>query len=115
MSDEEETGRNGMFAIMWDCYGLEAVVRLPDPADTTFALLKGVKPPEMPNINHWKLRAMYNPQRNYEIYLVTATPGIGEDDIVRMFTADPQTAADTIRRIGHQYLSHRETKERAIT
>lgn len=115
MSDEEDVGRNGMFAIMWDCYGLEAVVRLPDPADTTFALLKGVEPPKMPNLNHWELRARFNTQRNYEIYIVTATPGIDEDDIVGMFNADPQTAADTIRRIGHKYLSHRETKERAIT
>jgi hypothetical protein len=32
-----------------------------------------------------------------------------------MFDANPQTAADTIRRIGHKYHSDRETKERAIT
>jgi len=113
MSDEE-VGRNSMFAIMWDCYGLEAVVRLPDPADTTFALLKGVEPPKMPNLNHWELRARFNTQRNYEIYIVTATPGITEDDIAGMFTADPQSAADTIRRIGHKYVSYRETSERLI-
>lgn len=114
MSDEEEIGRNGMFAIMWDCYGLEAVVRIPDPADKTFALLKGVKPPEMPNINHWALRARFNPQRNYEIYLITAQPGIEENDIEAMFRANPQTAAETIRRIGQKFLDHRETAERLI-
>lgn len=111
---DAEDPRNGMFAIMWDCYGLEAVVRIPDPADTTFALLKGVKPPELPNINHWALRARFNPQRNYEIYLITATPGIGEDDIRNMFDRDPQGSADTIRRIGHSYWNARETKERLI-
>ncbi len=112
--DEEDDGRNGMFAIMWDCYGLEAVARCPDPADRTFALLKGVEPPSMPNINMWELRARFNPQRNYEIYLITATPGISEDDIRRMFEADPQGSADTIRRIGQKFVSYRETAERAI-
>jgi len=113
MSNDQDP-RNGMFVIMWDCYGLEAVVRVPDPADTTFALLKGVEPPKMPNINMWELRARFNPQRNYEIYIITAVPGISEVDIRDMFEADPQTAADTIRRIGHKYVSHRETAERVI-
>lgn len=114
MNDDEDP-RNGMFAIMWDCYGLEAIARVPNPADKTFALLKGTKPPEVPNINMWELRARYNPQRNYEIYLITATPGITEEDIRSMFEADPQSAADTIRRIGEKFFSDRETKERAIT
>jgi len=107
--------RNGSFAIMWDCYGLEAIARLPDPADRTFALLKGVPPPEVPNINMWELRARFNTQRNYEIYLITAVPGIDVDDIRSMFEADPQAAAETIRRIGEKFYSDRETKERAIT
>jgi hypothetical protein len=114
--DDEEANdpRNGMFAIMWDCYGLEAVARCPDPADTTFALLKGTEPPAMPNINMWALRARFNPQRNYEIYLITATPGITEDHIRDMFEADPQGSAETIRRIGQQFLDHRDTKEHVI-
>lgn len=114
MSDDEE-GRLGYFAIMWDCHGLEAVARVPDPADRTFALLKGVEPPSTPNINMWELRARFNPQRNYEIYIITATPGIGEDDIRRMFEADPQGSADTIRRIGQKFVSYRDTTERVIT
>jgi len=115
MNDDDEDPRNGMFAIMWDCYGLEAVTRLPDPADRTFALLKGVPPPAVPNINMWELRARFNPQRNYEIYLITAVPGISEDDIRNMFEADPQGSAETIRRIGQKFFSDRETKERLIT
>ncbi len=113
MSDDEE-GRLGHFAIMWDCYGLESVARVPDPADRTFALLKGVEPPAMPNINMWELRARFNPQRNYEIYLITATPGIDEDDIRDMFERDPQGSADTIRRIGQKFVSYRDTTERVI-
>lgn len=115
MTEEDHDPRNRMFAVMWDCYGLEAVVRVPDPADTTFALLKGTKPPEPPNLMHWQLRARYNSQREYEIYIITATPGIGEDDIREMFDTDPQTAADTIRRIGHKFHSDRTAKERVIT
>jgi hypothetical protein len=115
MNEEAEDPRNGMFAIMWDCYGLEAVVKVPNPADRTFALLKGTQPPAPPNINMWALRARYNPQRNYEIYIITATPGISENDIRDMFEADPQGAAETIRRIGEKYFSERETKERLIT
>jgi len=112
--EENEDTRNRMFAIMWDCYGLEAVARCPDPADTTFALLANQPQPTMPNINMWALRARFNPQRNYEIYLITATPGITEDHIRRMFEADPQGSAETIRRIGQQFVSHRETSERVI-
>lgn len=114
MNDADIDPRNGIFAIMWDCYGLEAVTRLPEPADRTFALLKGVEPPAMPNLNMWILRARFNTQRNYEIYIITAVPGIDEDDIRSMFEADPQSAADTIRRIGEPFLSNRDTKERLI-
>ena len=114
MTDLEDP-RAQQFAIMWDCHGLEAIQRVPDPADTTFALLKGEKPPELPNLLHWGLRARYNTQRHYEIYIITAQPGIEKEDIVEMFTNDPQSAADTIRRIGHKFYSDRETKERAIT
>lgn len=114
MSTGLEDPRPGMFAIMWDCHGLEACERVPNPADKTFALLKGDKPPEAPNINHWKLRARYNSQRHYEIYVITAQPGIGRDDIVNMFEANPQNAADTIRRIGHCYYSDRAQEDRIV-
>jgi hypothetical protein len=105
---------NSIFAIMWDCHGLEAVARVPNSADTTFALLKGEKPPELPNIEHWKLRARYNAQRHYEIYVITAQPGIDVEDIRSMFEASPQTAADTIRRIGQCYHSDRADKKQAV-
>jgi hypothetical protein len=114
MSTDLEDPRPGMFAIMWDCHGLEACERVPNPADTTFALLKGVEPPQPPNILHWQLRARYNSQRHYEIYIITATPGISEDDIRAMFDANPQHAADTIRRIGHQYYSDRAQEDRVV-
>lgn len=109
-----EDPRPRQFAVMWDCHGLEACAAVPNQADTTFALIKGVQPPEVPNIMHWQLRAKFNPQRHYEIYIITAQPGIDRDDIVAMFEANPQSAADTIRRIGHCFYSDRETHQRAI-
>ena len=98
---------NQLFAVMWDCHGLEALARIPDSADTTFALLQSKKAPEMPNIMHWQLRARANSQRHYEIYTFSVEPGIDIDDIREMFEANPQMAADTIRQIGHQIYSDR--------
>ena len=106
--------KTGRFAIMWDCNGLEAVEQLPDPAETTFALLKGVEPPKPPNIMHWRLRAQFNPQRHYEIYVFETVKGITKDDIVEMFKASPQHAADTIREIGTVFYSDRQTRKAAI-
>ena len=113
MTDTEDP-RPQQFAIMWDCNGLEAVARVPNPADTTFALLKGAEPPKVPNILHWELRARYNTQRHYEIYVITATPGIDEEDIREMFDANPQSAADTIRHIGHKFYSDRRSEDQVV-
>ena len=106
--------KNNRFVVMWDCNGLEAVEQLPDPAETTFALLKGTEPPKPPNIMHWRLRAQFNTQRHYEIYVFDTVKGITKDDIVEMFEASPQHAADTIREIGTVFYSDRANKKAAI-
>ena len=106
--------KNNRFVVMWDCNGLEAVKQLPDPAETTFALLKGVEPPEYPNIMHWRLRAQVNSQRHYEIYVFETTKGITAEDTRDMFEASPQTAADTIRGIGTVFYSDRQTQKGVI-
>jgi hypothetical protein len=43
-----------------------------------------------------------------------ATKGITVEDIRDMFEASPQTAADTIRRIGTVFYSDRQTRKAAI-
>jgi len=106
--------KTNRFVVMWDCNGLEAVEQVPDPAETTFALLKGTEPPKPPNIMHWRLRAQFNSQRHYEIYVFETVKGITKDDIVEMFEASPQHAADTIRRIGTVFYSDRQTQKAAI-
>jgi hypothetical protein len=102
------------YAIMWDCHGLEAVQKVPDPADTTFAILANKPRPQLPNLNHWQLRARANSQRHYEIYIVTVVDGITEDDIRDMFEASPQMAADTIRRLGTVFHSDRAEEDRVV-
>jgi hypothetical protein len=105
---------NNWFAVMWDHNGLEACKSITHPHEVTLALLQGKSIPVSPNLNHWRLRASFNPQRFYEIYLIAATDDITENDIVDMFTADPQTAADTIRRIGTKFYSNRNTSKPKI-
>jgi hypothetical protein len=97
------------FVVMWDNTGLEFVGDYTDYAqDQMWATLQGKKSEKtFVNLMHLQLRARYNSQRHYEIYLVNATEGITADDIRAMFDADPQTAADLIRERGFKYYSDR--------
>jgi hypothetical protein len=106
---------NHQFVAMWDCYGLEYLGDITAAEQSrTWSALQG-KPADskIPNLLHLELRARYNTQRHYEIYIFNAVEGITEDDIREMFEANPQHAAETIRRIGHKYYSDRR-EEHAI-
>ena len=107
---------NHHFVVMWDNTGLEYIGNITeDEHRRTWAALKGNPAgTALPNLNHLILRARYNSQRHYEIYQVQATDGITSDDIRNMFDASPQTAADTIRRLGHCYFSDREQSNRVV-
>jgi hypothetical protein len=99
-----------MFAVMWDCNGLETIVDVTEcQQQRTWAMLKGIRNPpiEVPNLMHWKLRAQANPQRHYEIYVLEVQDGITVEDVRVAFEADPQEMADTVRRIGHKFYSDR--------
>lgn len=105
-------------ALMWDCNGLEAAVNVSDISKKRmWATLKGedlTKVQVYPNLMHWQLRAQFNPQRHYEIYLVEVDDGITVDDIVAAFKASPQTMADTVRKIGHRFYSDRRQEQDVI-
>jgi len=105
-------------ALMWDCNGLEAAANVSDiRRKLVWARLKGEdtrKVPAEPNLMLWQLRAQFNPQRNYEIYLLEVGEGITVADIREAFAGNPQGMADTVRRIGHKVYSDRATQERAI-
>ena len=97
------------FVVMWDNTGLEFVGDYTDYAqDRMWSTLQGKKSEKtFVNLMHLELRARYNTQRHYEIYLVNATEGITADDIREMFRRNPQTAADIIREQGYKYYSDR--------
>jgi hypothetical protein len=105
------------FLIMWCNEGLECCIDITaDEQRRMWQSLRGepVSESAIPNYNHLLLRARYNSQRHYEIYSVEATDGITAEDIREMFEADPQTAADTIRRLGHCLHTDRATNDQVL-
>jgi len=46
--------------------------------------------------------------------VISTEQNISENDIREMFEADPQTAADTIRCLGHKFYSDRASQHPAI-
>jgi len=105
------------FLIMWCNEGLECCIDVTeDQQRRMWQKLKGEQVSEstIPNYNHLLLRARFNSQRHYEIYSVEATDGITAEDIRDMFEASPQSAADTIRRLGHCLHSDRATKNQVL-
>lgn len=114
------------FILSWDCYGLEACVDITEDVERgndfeKESLFERIKnPDEEPHnepvaklnkmIHMMQLRARFNPQRNYEIYMLNATDGVCKEDIEQWFEASPQEAANRVREIGIQLLSHRDTQ-----
>ena len=102
---------------MWCNEGLECCIDITaDEQRRMWQQLKGepVSEKTVPNLNHIMLRARVNSQRHYEIYTCEATDGITAEDIQDMFEANPQTAADIIRRLGHCMHSDRATNDRVL-
>ena len=106
-------------ALMWDSNGLEAAVNVTDmDRQRTWAVLQGRQKdqvPAPPNLLMWKLRAQANPQRHYEIYLISVEPDVTVNDICEAFRSAPQEMADTVRRIGHRFYSDRSIHKSKIS
>lgn len=102
------------FVISWDENGLEYVEDVTAYEQSKiWAVLtdsEGTQERHV-NLNHLILRARFNTQRHYEIYIVTAKQGITKENIEEMFEVNPQGAADTIRRLGHTVYSNRRTTD----
>jgi len=114
------------FLLSWDCYGLEACVDITEDVERgndfeKESLFERIKNPNKEPHNEYvtklskmiqmmQLRARFNPQRNYEIYMINATDGVSKEDIEQWFEAGPQDAANRCREIGTQLLSHRDTQ-----
>ena len=106
------------FAMMWDCYGLEALVDCTEVLKQhTWAELAGAdrsRLPQPPNLQMWEMRARFNPQRNYEIYVMNTDDDVTGDDLRQAFEDAPQHMADTVRVWGRQIYSARDTSRERI-
>jgi len=103
--------------LSWDMYGLESCIDL-DLLETenVFNILKsesldsnsGIRSHLAAQlISSIMLRARYNPQRHYEIYIVQVDDSIDIDDLKSMFDKDPQGSSDLIRQRGQKLYSDR--------
>lgn len=109
MDHELSPGVNGIkyFLISWDCEGVEYLedVTKYHPAEWAklhmFDAIKNSeaikKNPLSEKVTMMTLRARFNSQRNYEIYMFTATEGIEFDDVKEWADRDPQTLVDFVR------------------
>lgn len=104
------------YVLSWDCHGLEACVNISDIGkDQMWEALKTTE--ENPNkgrgntvgsiVSMLTLRARYNSQRHYEIYVVDTEDNISADDLKTMFEDDPQGSAELIRGRGRKLYSDR--------
>lgn len=96
-----------MFAVMWDQLGLECVQEVPHPGLDTWAVLTNTKRPLAPNLNHWALRARFNSQRHYEIWLIETELDIEAGDIAKIFDNNPNHAANMVREHGTCFYNNR--------
>ena len=92
------------YLLSWDMYGLEACINVSEiEHDRIINILSGKPAPDRNNItlNSIILRAKFNPQRHYEIYMIEVSDGITEEDLKNLFKDSPQYAAELIRERGH--------------
>ena len=106
---------NYKFLLMWDCYGLEYIYDLGDwERRKVWDILKEQKTVDNPApLTALILRARYNPQRHYEIYILE-TVDVDKDTIVQCFKDNPQSIVDLIRTRGvkiHSDRASQRTKE----
>jgi hypothetical protein len=66
-------------------------------------------------LHYLQMRARFNPQRNYEIYMVHTVEGVDEQDLKELFERNPQGSADLVRVQGVKLYSDRETTKRVIS
>jgi hypothetical protein len=102
------------YIVSWDCHGVEFFEEItehhPDrwAEQFLFDTIKASKRVEKKmgfNLEMLKMRARFNSQRHYEIYVFTSDDEIGPDEITEWFTADPQGFANWVR-ANHNYKIH---------
>lgn len=109
------------FIFAWDQLGIEAIVPITKyegwDEQNTWNILKGEKPERNPLngiIQQLTLRAMFNPQRHYEIYAIDCDESLDEEFWRKQWEEHPQATADLIREKGHKFYSDRADKKRVV-
>lgn len=100
------------FLLMWDMYGLESIINVSAMERQAIDDALHDRPVKSPPLNVMLLRARYNMQRHYEIYIVESE--LTEDEIVELFESDSQNIVDVIRRVGVKIHSDLPNKEVVI-
>jgi len=104
------------FLLMWCTDGLEVLCDITaESQNRMWDALRGEKTQSrMPNLMHLELRARYNSQRFYEIYIIDVDAEVTEQDLREMFEQDPQTAADLIRKRGTCIFGEPRGRQRVV-
>lgn len=102
----EQTEDTRLMIVMWDQYGLEAVIDVTEEQKRRlFNIIKGEDQSFMQwlhqTVTYCIMRATVNSHRNYEIYSVRVDPHIDEECVVSLFEQDPQMIVELIRKRGH--------------
>ena len=106
------------FLLVWCTGGLENCVDITEyERKCLLADIAGTERPVFNNgyvLEAMRLRAMYNTQREYEIYIISVED-ITREEIIEMFDEDPQPLVDLIRKRGVKIHSdYRPNKEKLI-
>ena len=110
------------FLAFWCCEGFEYIADISEhqhwEANNTALVLAGQEPDKScklsQQITAMKLRAQFNPQRNYELYAFTATDSVAEQDLKDWAESSPQTLADWIRANGSAIVTKTPAPRAAI-
>ena len=110
--------------VMWDCNGVEFLADVTASHPDNWAkqhLFDSIKTSkkvksDLPfSLESMILRARYNGQRHYEIYLFSSVDSIGQDDIESWYLSDPQSFANWVRENNLRTIySDRATSKAAI-
>jgi hypothetical protein len=103
------------FLAMWDCNGLECLYDITDlEGDNFMSTLKGEVCKTPFNLTTMMLRARYNGQRSYEIYIFDTDDTIDYDVVQSMFEDNPQVIVNSIREHGRKLYSDYNKQAKAI-
>lgn len=112
-SSETETEDYSLhrYLVMWDMLGLETLIDITAKEQENIMSVLMDQPVKHTNpIQLMILRARFNQQRHYEIYLFDSD--MDEVSIRELFETDPQTVVNSIRQVGHQLYSDRANTDK---